>query len=199
MKGLTARQRQILEYIRRYRRRYGRSPSLREIARALGLRSHTTVYRHLLRIQKKGFLEWQGHKALPVDACTDCIRIPVFTLQGLLPYAQGTPVRYVEIPRWMLAPVAEPQGLFALPASAVGLPEGLLVLEPNPQDFQPGDWALGYTPETGILLYPLRQQGHRWFLEDPQGHKIPLDRSDSRPVLLGRVVAALLNRLPQGP
>ncbi len=200
MKGLTARQRQILEIIRAHRRRYGRSPSLREIARALGLKSHTTVYRHLQRIQKKGYLEWshQGRRrALPVDACTDCLRIPVLTLQTLPPYPAGPPVRYVELPRWLL-PDARDTRLFALPAPALGLGEGLLVLEQDPTRLRDRDRLLCYLPERGVALLSVRQEGTRLFLLDPDTRgRLPLDRPDARPLILGRVVATLLQGFPE--
>ena len=199
MKGLTARQRQVLDFIVRYRRQYGRSPSLREIARALGLRSHSTVYRHLQRIQKKGYLEWQGGRrgALPVDACADCLRIPVWNLQELPPYGAGTPVRFVELPRWLLDARVDPDRLFALPGRSLGLPEGLVVLERNPQTLRPGDAVLCYRPEAGIGLQRVRRQGTRLFLQDADHGQIPLDRPDARPLVLGRVVLALLTTLPE--
>ncbi len=194
MKGLTARQRQVLNLIIRYRRQYGRSPSLREIARALGLKSHTTVYRHLQRIQKKGYLEWTGGRrsALPVDACTDCVRIPVWNLQELLPYGAGTPVRFVELPRWVFEAPPEDHRLFALPGPALGLGQGLVVLERDPQRLSPGDRVLSYRPEKGITLQRVHQEGTRLFLLEADGSKVPLDRTDARPLILGRVVLLLL-------
>ena len=54
--GLTPRQRQILEFIDEEVRRRGYPPSVREIAKAVGLSSTATVHTHLASLQTKGYL-----------------------------------------------------------------------------------------------------------------------------------------------
>lgn len=44
----------VLEYLRRMAREKGGTPSVREIARALGLRSSETVHRHLVLLEREG-------------------------------------------------------------------------------------------------------------------------------------------------
>jgi repressor LexA len=46
---LTYRQKQILDYIKEKISQSGYPPSVREIGQAVGLRSSSTVYNHLLR------------------------------------------------------------------------------------------------------------------------------------------------------
>lgn len=53
---LTARQRQILDYIRSEIHRRGFPPSVREIGEAVGLSSSSTVHSHLAALEEKGFL-----------------------------------------------------------------------------------------------------------------------------------------------
>ena len=43
---LTKRQKEIFDYIRRYLRKYGYPPTVREIGNALGLHSPSTVHAH---------------------------------------------------------------------------------------------------------------------------------------------------------
>ncbi|SIS97851.1 repressor LexA [Alicyclobacillus vulcanalis] len=54
--GLTARQRAILEFIKKNIREKGYPPSVREIGEAVGLASSSTVHGHLERLQQKGYL-----------------------------------------------------------------------------------------------------------------------------------------------
>ena len=53
---LTARQRQILDFIASEMSEKGYPPSVREIGAAVGLTSPSTVHSHLARLQKRGFL-----------------------------------------------------------------------------------------------------------------------------------------------
>lgn len=56
MKGLSSRQEQILNFIEDYQEEKGYSPSVREIADAVGLASGSTAHGHLDRMEKKGYI-----------------------------------------------------------------------------------------------------------------------------------------------
>jgi len=53
---LSEKQREILEYLHKEYQRAGVYPSIREIARGVGLRSTNTVHYHLRQLEKQGFL-----------------------------------------------------------------------------------------------------------------------------------------------
>jgi repressor LexA len=53
---LTARQRQILDFIRDFQRREGISPTHREIRDRFGYSSYGTVHKHLKLLEEKGYL-----------------------------------------------------------------------------------------------------------------------------------------------
>ncbi len=55
--GLTARQKEVLEYIDANLREKGYPPSVREIATALGLTSPATVHNHLNTLEDKGYIK----------------------------------------------------------------------------------------------------------------------------------------------
>src|SRR6058998_3676369 len=57
MKDLTPRQRQILEFVDEDARRRGYPPSVREIGKAVGLTSTSTVHAHLSALVAKGYLQ----------------------------------------------------------------------------------------------------------------------------------------------
>lgn len=56
-KGLTARQREVLEAIREFQARKGFPPSIRELGKTLGISSLRGVTIHLDAIERKGFIE----------------------------------------------------------------------------------------------------------------------------------------------
>ncbi len=65
--SLPARQQRILIAIRDWVGRYGYSPSVRQIGDAVGLRSSSSVSRHLASLEEKGFLRRGTTVARPID------------------------------------------------------------------------------------------------------------------------------------
>jgi repressor LexA len=57
VKELTKRQREIFDYISRYLSRHGYPPTVREIGKAVGLHSSSTVHAHLSKLEKLGVLK----------------------------------------------------------------------------------------------------------------------------------------------
>jgi repressor LexA len=58
---LYKRQREILQFISQYIQKYGYSPTLQEIAKAIGVSSLATVHEHLTAMDKKGVIKrYQG-------------------------------------------------------------------------------------------------------------------------------------------
>lgn len=115
---LTRRQRQVLDFIRRFQERRGYSPSLEEIAARLGLSAVSTVHEHLSNLQAKGLLRrgWNRSRSIePVAAgaayAEDAGRFAVGTagdgslevpLAGLV--AAGSPIEALEAPESVSLP-----------------------------------------------------------------------------------------------
>src|SRR5436305_3697858 len=54
--NLTKRQREIIDFIKRYSSRHGYPPTVRDIGKAVGLASSSTVHAHLANLEKLGLL-----------------------------------------------------------------------------------------------------------------------------------------------
>ncbi|GEA15387.1 LexA repressor [Moorella sp. E308F] len=54
--GLTPKQEMILQYIRQFTNTHGYPPTVRDICKAVGLNSTSTVHGHLSRLEKKGYI-----------------------------------------------------------------------------------------------------------------------------------------------
>lgn len=67
MEGLTRRQEQVLEFIRESVRRDGYPPTVREICRALGLSSPSTVHAHLANLERRGLIKRDATKPRALD------------------------------------------------------------------------------------------------------------------------------------
>ena len=65
--ALPVRQQRILVVIRDWAARYGYAPSVRQIGDAVGLRSSSSVSRHLASLEEKGLLRRGAGLARPID------------------------------------------------------------------------------------------------------------------------------------
>jgi repressor LexA len=68
---LTKRQKEIFEFIRRYAGRYGYPPTVREIGKAVGLHSSSTVHAHLANLEKSGLLRRDPSKPRAIELLVD--------------------------------------------------------------------------------------------------------------------------------
>jgi repressor LexA len=68
---LSKRQKEIFDYIRRYAGKYGYPPTVREIGKAVGLTSSSTVHAHLAKLEKSGVLRRDPTKPRAIELLVD--------------------------------------------------------------------------------------------------------------------------------
>jgi repressor LexA len=106
---LTKRQKEIFDFIRKYAAKTGYPPTVREIGKAVGLHSSSTVHAHLANLEKIGLLKRDPSKPRAIELLFDkakrTIRSPVGGLPLVGQVAAGTPIlaeenieEYLEIP-----------------------------------------------------------------------------------------------------
>jgi repressor LexA len=66
-KELTKRQQEIYDFIRRYSAKYGYPPTVRDIGKAVGLASSSTVHAHLSNLEKAGLLRRDPSKPRAIE------------------------------------------------------------------------------------------------------------------------------------
>src|SRR3954447_25260182 len=107
---LTKRQQEIFDYIKSYSARFGYPPTVRDIGKAIGLASSSTVHAHLANLEKIGLLRRDPSKPRAielldraVDNVKSIVRPSGLPLVGQV--AAGQPVLaeeniedYVEVP-----------------------------------------------------------------------------------------------------
>ena len=89
---LTKRQMQLLEFLERFRRRWGYSPTLREIARGLGLSSVATVAEHLDGLEARGLIRRQRDRSRSVLLTAGGRSVLTGREGGGYPRRDGSPV-----------------------------------------------------------------------------------------------------------
>ena len=108
--NLTKRQQEIFDFIKRYSSRHGYPPTVRDIGKAIGLTSSSTVHAHLANLEKVGLLRRDPSKPRAiemldkaVEGVKNVVRPNGLPLVGQV--AAGQPVlaeenieEYVEVP-----------------------------------------------------------------------------------------------------
>ena len=100
MRGLTERQRQVLESIHTITGEKGYPPTVREIGDRLGLRSSCTVQRHLEALERKGYIKRDRTKARSVEIVQaddpTMVPVPMVPVPIVGTVAAGQPILAIE-------------------------------------------------------------------------------------------------------
>ena len=106
---LTKRQKEIFDFIRRYASKHGYPPTVREIGKAVGLHSSSTVHAHLANLEKSGLLRRDPSKPRAIELLVGKAKRAMPGVGGGLPLvgqvAAGQPVlaeenieEYLDVP-----------------------------------------------------------------------------------------------------
>jgi repressor LexA len=105
---LTKRQKEIFDFISRYAAKTGYPPTVREIGKAVGLHSSSTVHAHLANLEKIGLLRRDPSKPRAIELLIDRAKKTILPNGGLPLVGQvaaGAPIlaeenieEYIEIP-----------------------------------------------------------------------------------------------------
>jgi repressor LexA len=198
---LTKRQQEIFEYIKKYSAKYGYPPTVRDIGKAVGLASSSTVHAHLANLEKIGLLRRDPSKprALElldraVDSVKSVVRPNGLPLVGQV--AAGQPVLaeeniedYVDVPPL----VGGEQGEYVLRVRGesmkdAGILEGDLVVV-RPQDTaSDGDVVVALLGEEATVKRFFQESDHVRLQPENEAMD-PIRSKDVR--VLGRVVGLL--------
>jgi repressor LexA len=202
---LTKRQQEIFDFIRKYSAKYGYPPTVRDIGKAVGLASSSTVHAHLANLEKIGLLRRDPSKPRAielldravgnaVDSMRSMVRAEGLPLLGSV--AAGQPVLaeeniedYISVPE--VAGGADGQYLLRIRGDSMknaGIIEGDFVVV-RPQDTaQEGDIVVALLGEEATVKRFYREADH--IRLQPENETMEPIRSKEVKVL-GRVVGLL--------
>src|SRR5207344_2548234 len=88
---LTKRQQEIFEFIRKYSAKYGYPPTVRDIGKAVGLASSSTVHAHLANLEKIGLLRRDPSKPRAIELLDRAVGSAVDSVRGMVG-SEGLPL-----------------------------------------------------------------------------------------------------------
>jgi repressor LexA len=203
--SLTKRQREIFEFIRRYSAKYGYPPTVRDIGKAVGLASSSTVHAHLSNLEKIGLLRRDPAKPRAIELLDRAMGSAVGSVRSIvrtdgLPLvgsvAAGAPVLaeeniedYVAVPK--VAGGERGQYVLRVRGESMkdaGILEGDLVVVQGQSSAQNGDIVVALLGEEATVKRFFREPDH--IRLQPENDAMEPIRSKEVKVL-GRVVGLL--------
>lgn len=200
---LTERQRQILEFIREFRRRQGVSPTHREIRDRFGYSSYGTVHKHLKLLERKGYLRRHWNQKRGVELAGPAAeetgaarRVPYF---GRI--AAGRPIEaiagdeQVTVPEQLLASGSGRHYVLKVIGDSMideGVHDGDFVVVQEQSDARPGQMVVALLSDEVTLkrYYP---EGETVRLQPANPRMAPL-RVPARELRLQGIVVGLMRR-----
>ncbi|MFN8161044.1 MAG: transcriptional repressor LexA [Solirubrobacterales bacterium] len=192
---LTKRQKEIFDFIRRYAAKTGYPPTVREIGKAVGLHSSSTVHAHLANLEKAGLLRRDPSKPraieLLIDKAKRAIRADGLPLVGQV--AAGEPIvaeenieEYLEIPDV----IGGEDGDYILQVRGesmkdAGILEGDYVIVRPSEDADNGEIVVALIGEEATVKRIYRESDHIRLQPENQAME-PIRTADAR--VLGKVI-----------
>jgi repressor LexA len=202
---LTKRQQEIFDFIGKYSAKYGYPPTVRDIGKAVGLASSSTVHAHLANLEKIGLLRRDPSKpraielldkavGSAVDSVRNIVRPESLPLLGSV--AAGQPIlaeenveEYVPVPS--LAGGSDGDYLLRIRGESMknaGIVEGDLVVVHQQDTAQQGDIVVALLGEEATVKRYFRESDH--IRLQPENETMEPIRTKEVKVL-GRVVGLL--------
>ena len=198
---LTKRQQEIFDFIRRYSAKYGYPPTVRDIGKAVGLASSSTVHAHLANLEKIGLLRRDPSKPRAIellDRAVESVRGIVrgegLPLVGSVAAGQPTLAEeniedYVAVPE--IAGGGDGEYLLRIRGDSMkdaGILEGDFVVVRSQETAQDGDIVVALLGEEATVKRFFRESDH--IRLQPENDALEPIRSKEVKVL-GRVVGLL--------
>ena len=198
---LTKRQQEIVDFIKRYSARHGYPPTVRDIGRAVGLASSSTVHQHLANLERGGLLKRDPSKPRAIELLDRAVQevrsmVRLNSLPLLGAVAAGQPMLAEEnIEDYISVPAAAggDDGAYLLRVKGesmqkVGIIEGDLVVV-RPQDTaDDGDIVVALVGEEATVKRYFREVDHVR-LQPENDEMEPIRSREVR--VLGRVVGLM--------
>jgi repressor LexA len=193
--NLTKRQQEIADFIKHHAAKYGYPPTVREIGKAVGLASSSTVHAHLANLEKYGILRRNPAKPRAIELLFDKAKRAIspsgLPLVGRV--AAGAPIlaeenieEYVQVP----SIAGGEEGEYVLRVSGesmrdAGILEGDYVVVRPQETADNGDIVVALLGDEATVKRYFREKGHVR-LQPENAAMEPIRSSDVR--VLGRVV-----------
>ena len=169
---ITAKQQEILEYIKEEILKRGYPPAVREICEAVNLKSTSSVHSHLETLEKNGYIRRDPTKPRAIEICDDSfqmVRTEMVSLPVVGQVAAGTPIlaeqnieQYFPVPAEMV-PTGEPSFVLKVKGDSMinaGIFNGDQIFVQSCNTARNGDTVVALIDDSATVKTFYKENGH---------------------------------------
>ncbi len=193
---LTEAQNQLFEWIRNYINEFHHSPSIRQMMKAMNLKSPAPIQSRLKHLQEKGYIFWQEGKARTLQLVNDLEENTVPILGSIA--AGGLIESYSDVNENLdISDVLQKKGVFALIVNGDSMKDAyiadgdMVLMEPieNSNSLRNGTIVSAMVPGSGTTLKYFYRRNNRIILEAANANYEPLDLDPNNVSIQGKLLA----------
>ena len=192
---LTEAQNELYEWIKNYLKDFQHSPSIRQMMKAMCLKSPAPIQSRLKHLQEKGYISWQEGKARTLQLASDLINgIPVL---GSIA-AGGLVETFSDVSEKLdLSELLQRKGIFALTVNGDSMVDAyiadgdMVLMEPidSKYSIRNGDIVSAMVPGLGTTLKYFFKRGNKISLEAANIKYDPIVLDLDQVTIQGRLLA----------
>ena len=193
--NLTPAQNELLEWIKNYVKDFNHSPSIRQMMKAMGLKSPAPIQSRLKHLQDKGFISWQEGRARTLQLANEILdKIPVLGSVA----AGGLIETYSDIDETFdITDVLQKKDIFALSVNGDSMIDAcishgdMVLMEPIKDSFfiKNGTIVSAMVPGMGTTLKYFFKRDDKIFLEAANPNYEPIILSPEEVQIQGKLLA----------
>ena len=194
-KDLTEAQNELYGWIKNYLRDFQHSPSIRQMMKAMGLKSPAPIQSRLKHLQEKGYISWQEGKARTLQIVDDALGgIPIMGSVA----AGGLIETYNEVNENLeITDILKKKNVFALSVNGDSMIDAciadgdMVLMEPitDTYSIRNGTIVSAMVPGLGTTLKYFVKKGGKIFLEAANPAYEPIELNPDQVIFQGKLLA----------
>ncbi len=192
---LTDAQNELYSWIKNYIKEFQHSPSIRQMMKAMGLKSPAPIQSRLRHLQEKGFISWQEGKARTLQLVDEILEgVPIMGSVA----AGGLIETFNDINENLdISDVLKKKNVFALTVNGDSMIDAciadgdMVLMEPiiDSYSLRNGDIVSALVPGMGTTLKYFFKRGGKLFLEAANSKYDPIELNLNKVIFQGKLLA----------
>ena len=193
---LTDAQNQLFEWIKKYVKDFNHSPSIRQMMKAMGLKSPAPIQSRLKHLQDKGYISWQEGRARTLQLAKDLVSNEIPVLGSVA--AGGLIESFSDVSETLdMSEIMQKKGVFALTVNGDSMIDAfiadgdMVLMEPvvNKDYIRNGTIVSAMVPGSGTTLKYFFKKNNQIILEPANTNYEPIILDVNEVSIQGKLLA----------
>ncbi len=193
---LTEAQKELFDWIKNYIKDFHHSPSIRQMMKAMELKSPAPIQSRLKHLQEKGYISWQEGRARTLQLANQLVGNEIPVLGSIA--AGGLIESYSDVNETLdLSEVTKKEGVFALTVNGDSMIDAfiadgdMVLMEPvkEPNYLRNGTIVSAFVPGSGTTLKYYFKKNNQIILEAANPNYEPIVLDSNQVAIQGKLLA----------